>query len=431
VTPMADDPEFFGSLSGEDTEREEFLRQHGAAPPNGNGAHDENDLICAAALPHDIADIPPRTWAYGYFLMFGEVGAIGAVDGGGKGAHAVAITLSFITGQALLGERVWRSGPVAIITYEDSEIEWRRRIAAACIFYHLDYKTVITSVYFIRHPGRPVRIADRAGNTVIFPDGDKIVRHLKQIGAVLTVLDPLNHCHAIEDGNSNALMAPVARELTNIGRQANVAALVLHHLRKGQSGTADDFMGAIVLRATFRAVRILSRMSEKEADELGLAPRQAWRHSRISGSKENYSPPPELATWYKLESVAIGNTRNKLYPEGDNVQVATCWSPPSAFEGIPLHIIADIFAAIRKGPEPNEFYSPDRRANRWVGYLIIKHTEKKSEEVARLVRAWMKSGVLVKDQYDSPERRETVGCVTLNEAKVAEILAPLAGRPGE
>jgi RecA-family ATPase len=75
--------------------------------------------------------IPPRPWAYGHFLLFGQAAVIGAVDGCGKGAQAVAIALAMITGRELLGERVWRTGPVAIITDEDDEMEWRRRIAAA------------------------------------------------------------------------------------------------------------------------------------------------------------------------------------------------------------------------------------------------------------------------------------------------------------
>ena len=58
---------------------------------------------------------------------------MGAVDGGGKGAIAVSMALAMITGKSLLDEKVWRPGPVAIISYEDDEEEWHRRIAAAFI----------------------------------------------------------------------------------------------------------------------------------------------------------------------------------------------------------------------------------------------------------------------------------------------------------
>ena len=53
----------------------------------------------------DIVNIPPRQWAYGHYLLFGRAAALAAVDGGGKGAMAVTMLLSFITGRALLGNR--------------------------------------------------------------------------------------------------------------------------------------------------------------------------------------------------------------------------------------------------------------------------------------------------------------------------------------
>src|SRR5215212_1115778 len=126
-------------------------------------------------------------------------------------------------------------------------------------------------------------------------------------------------------------------------RQRKSAALrakaVQQHLRKGSSGVADDLMGATSLRATFRSCRILTKMNEREAQELGLPPEDAWRYSRISGSKENYAPPPQVSTWYRFESVRLGNG-TELYPDGDNVQVTTTWTPPSAFNDLPSTKIA-------------------------------------------------------------------------------------------
>ena len=80
-----------------------------------------------------ISAIPPRQWAYGKFLLFGSAACIGAMDGGGKGMIATVMALAMITGYPLLGEKVWRTGPVAIISYEDDQDEWERRIAAACL----------------------------------------------------------------------------------------------------------------------------------------------------------------------------------------------------------------------------------------------------------------------------------------------------------
>jgi hypothetical protein len=185
----------------------------------------ETGIICKPLAPLAIAAIPPRPWAYGKFLMFGTAAAIRAVDGGGKGAIAVVIGLSMITGRELLGERVWRTGPVAIITYEDNEMEWRRRIAAACLHYDIDYESVTGSFYFISRPNDRVCFAANGERGVVFPDGDAIIEHLKATGAVLLIVDPFNHAHALLDGNNNALIAKVGHEITRIAQQSVAAVL--------------------------------------------------------------------------------------------------------------------------------------------------------------------------------------------------------------
>jgi hypothetical protein len=204
-------------------EDEAARRRHSGSKPNGSTAPDQavSDVLCEHAMPHGIASIPPRQWAYGTFLLLGHASVIGAVDGGGKGALTTVTALSMITGKALLGEQVWRVGPAAIITYEDDEIEWRRRIAAACLHYQLDYAKLITRFHFIRRPGsHSVRLAAPGPIGTVFPDGDAIIAHLKRIEAVLLIIDPFNHAHALEDGNSNVLIAQVAGEAARIARKA-------------------------------------------------------------------------------------------------------------------------------------------------------------------------------------------------------------------
>src|SRR4051812_12023236 len=72
----------------------------------------EGLLQCGTLTPVDIPKIPPRPWAYGKFLQFGQAAALGGVDGSGKGSMAVTIALAMITGRPLLDERIWRRGPV-------------------------------------------------------------------------------------------------------------------------------------------------------------------------------------------------------------------------------------------------------------------------------------------------------------------------------
>jgi hypothetical protein len=45
---------------------------------------DDAHIECVALKPIGPANLPPRPWAYGYFLLFGCASVLGAMDGGGK-----------------------------------------------------------------------------------------------------------------------------------------------------------------------------------------------------------------------------------------------------------------------------------------------------------------------------------------------------------
>jgi hypothetical protein len=375
------------------------------------------ESVCLA--PVGAASIPPRRWAYGRFLLFGSAAVIGAVDGGGKGAIAVVMALAMITGRPLLGETIWRTGPVLIVSYEDDETEWHRRIAAACLHYELDYETVLASIHFVSKPGDRVSFATMVGSVVTFPDRDDIIGLLKTIGAALLIVDPFNHAHRLEEGNSNVMIAKVALELSQIAREADVAVLVLHHLRKGAVGNPDDLMRATSLRATFRSCRILARMPPDIAEKMKIT--DAWRYIKIAGSKENYAPPPEKSSWFKLIGIPLGNATNE-YPEGDDVAVATTWQARPMFEGMEPDTLGAVFKALREtihGPNKQAKHTP------WAGKALMDIGGRSEREAAKIIAAWLKTGVLVKgDHYHAPTKH-SVQRVEVDDAKAAAILAEI------
>jgi AAA domain len=376
-------------------------------------------ITCDGVFPLGATKIPPRRWAYGSFLLLGTAAVLGAVDGGGKGAIAVVMALAIITGKPLLGERVWRKGPVAIVTYEDDETEWHRRIAAACLHYKLDYEDALRNFHFLSKPGDRVSFATVKDSNVTFPDGDEIVRHLKNIGAVLLIIDPFNHAHELDDGNNNVMVAKVAAEVSRIVREAPAAGLVLHHLRKSSSGAPDDLMGATSLRATFRSARILSRMTPDIAEKMKIT--DPWRYIRVAGSKENYAPPPEKATWFKLISVRLENVTDE-YPDGDDVAVATTWQPRPLFEGMDAATLRAVFDALRQ-----TVHGPNRQARHtpWAGLPLIGSGRRSEREAAQIIKAWIGSGVLVTQKYYHLPSKHEVEKVVLDEAKGADILSEL------
>jgi hypothetical protein len=409
------------SLTDEEAERIGSHEEESHEPDNRQKREKPKEprLECIGLEPVGPRNIPPRPWAYGQFMLFGSAAVLGAVDGGGKGAIAVVMMLAMITGRPLLGERIWRSGPVAIVTYEDDETEWHRRIAAACIHYELDYATVIQGVHFIRRPSGRVTFAASVDGLVVFPDGAEIVEQLTAIHAVMMLIDPFNHSHDFDDGNNNVMVAKVAGEMSRIAKASGTAVLVLHHLRKGSVGNPDDLMGATSLRATFRNCRILSRMAAEVAEKMNIT--DAWRYIRIAGSKENYTPPPEKATWFKLVGIPLGNATEE-YPEGDNIGVATTWSARPMFDGMDADQLAAVFAALR-----GTVHGPTRQAKHtpWAGVPLVDIGGRSGREAANIIRAWLETGVLLKDKYYHAESKHTVERVMLDEGKVSSILSQI------
>jgi hypothetical protein len=373
--------------------------------------------------------IPPRQWAYGRFLMFGAAAVLGATDGTGKGFVTATMILALVTGRPLLGEKVWRSGAVGIITYEDDPTEWLRRLAAACIHHNIKYDDIRPHIFFLLRPGGRVVLAQRGlSKETIYPDSDAIIEKLKARKAVALVIDPFNSVHEMDDGNSNVQIARVAMQVTSIAQRANVAAFVLHHLRKGATGDPDDLMGAVALRANFRACRIMQAMSSDDGKHLGIAETERFRYLRITSGKANYAPPPNEAHWFELISIKLGNP-DGIYTEGDSLAVAATWTPPAPIDGVSWKVVEAIFGEIRQGPAEGERYSPMPQAKNWAGHLIAGLANRTPDQAASILKEWIKDGVLNVEPWKNPKHRRTTQGLTVNEALAAQMARPNRADP--
>ena len=335
--------------------------------------------------------------------------------------------LSIVTDRALLGEQIWRNGPVAIITYEDDAEEWHRRIAAACIHYGINCDNVLDSIEFIVRPDNTrVCFGETIDGRTLFPDSDEIISIINEIGAILLIVDPFNLAHNMTDGNSNVLIGKVAAEIDHICAETKCAGLVLHHLRKGSAGTLDDMMGATSLRATFRATRVLAKMTPDEAKALSVNT-DPWRYSRLASVKANHAPPPDKAIWFKLASVELGNATNE-YPDGNSVAVATSWCPRALFDGMPLNVLEAVFETLRQTPHGTV---KQAKNTPWAGNPLIALATRSKLEASNIVKAWIETGILTHSEYYNTTSKHNVSCVNLNEEKVAEVIEGMnrAGDP--
>ena len=122
----------------------------------------------------------------------------------------------------------------------------------------------------------------------------------------------------------------------------------------------------------------------------------------MAGSKENYAPPPERGTWFRLVGVRLGNP-TELYPEGDDVGVATCWTAPGMFDDMDVSTLAAVFGALRHG-----LWAAAKQSKNipWVGKALIQTGDRSDRDALRIVEAWIKSGVLIKGEHSTDSRNK-------------------------
>ena len=239
---------------------------------------------------------------------------------------------------------------------------------------------------------------------------------------VLLVIDPFLQSHTANE-NDNAEMGFVMDLWCQVASRANCAVWLIHHFRKGgQGGDAESFRGAGVIQGSTRAMSTMAAMSLEEGDKLGIDPMRRKWFIRKDDAKANMSPPAELAEWFELVSVAIGNATDD-YPEGDNVQVIRPWEPPTPWAGLSFAAIARMLQQIETGPSPGERYSASKQAKaRWAGRVLIDEAGRTESQATSIIKAWIDTGLLEKAEYKSPSQdHHAVQCVTVNLVKAAEM----------
>jgi hypothetical protein len=147
----------------------------------------------------------------------------------------------------------------------------------------------------------------------------------------------------------------------------------------------------VALRDAARIVLILNPMSEREAEELGIADPQERRSLvRIDVGKANRAPP-DSATWIKLEGQSLENGSETEPP--DWVGVATVWERPDVFHGLTTWHLYTVQQALAAGD-----WRESSQAKEWVGHLVAKvaglSPEADKPRIKAIIRAWRKNGAL-------------------------------------
>lgn len=396
-----------GQLAAIEEIREAEVRRRGGggeqqaepAPPPPIELHDGDD---------DEA-IMTRQWVLGTTFARGYVSGLIAPGAAGKTALRTAQLMAVATGKPLTGETVHASVPVLQVSLEDDEIEGKRRMRACRLHHGIAAGELQGRFFRVALANSSAKLVARGedGRMALSPLAQQIAAIVRQHGIGVVSFDPLVKVHDADE-NSNNAMDEVMRALVAFAGEMNVAVDVVHHARKGpvEAGDADIGRGASATRDAMRLAKTLTRMSKDEAVECSVPETQRWAYVRYDDAKVNLAPADTSTRWFRLVGVNLGNATQD-YPNGDSVQTVATYRPPNAFDGVGNVLANEILTAIEAGPGDGERYTDYPKGKRQAWEVVQRMVPDKSEAEAKtIIRTWLKSGVLRRDKYTSPGRRE-------------------------
>lgn len=365
----------------------------------------------------DAEPIPPRGWLLGGQFCRGFVSSLVGPGAVGKSAVRLVQYLSLATGRELSGEHVFRRSRVLLISLEDGRDELRRRLLAARIHHRIEREELAGWLYLATP--ETLRIAAMNGQTPEEMDGLAMIESVIERHHIdLAALDPFKKAHSCEENDNNAIDF-VATLLTRVAIRRNIAVDLAHHARKGMatSGDADIGRGAGALKDAIRLGYTLTAMTPEDGISLGVDDAERKSLVRLDSAKVNIAPPVTDASWFKLCGVRLGNGTPD-YPAGDQVQAAEPWKPTGVFDGLSMADLNGVLDVISGGLPRGERYSRrPQDKERWAGTLFVQGLKLEPARAKAILAAWLASGLLFEDEYESPAQRKFRKCVMVDQNK--------------
>jgi hypothetical protein len=343
----------------------------------------------------DPASLPRRQWLMGHWLLRGEVTAIIAPGGTGKSTIGNTIALCLASGQPLLGKPLHR-GPQAvwIFNLEDGTDELERQLSAACAYHGIGPADCGDRLHLDSGLVQPLctAIEGENGFELLEETFAQLAVTIRERQVATVIVDPFVSSHKVME-RSNEDIDAIVKRWKRLAQETGCAVILVHHTRKlgGREVTAEDGRGAVALRDAARVVLVLNAMSDKEAEELGIADHQERRSLvRIDTGKANRAPP-DAATWIKLESQSLDNGEG-LEPS-DFVGVATLWEKPDVFHGLTTWHLYTMQQRLAAGDWRESVQAKD-----WVGHLVASvaglSVESDKGRIKAIIRTWLRNGAL-------------------------------------
>jgi len=361
--------------------------------------------------------IPTRPWLVPGVALRGSVTLLSGQGAGGKSSYVVGLTLSMAAG--IQYGKATPISPLRGINYntEDDKDEQRRRYTAFVGASGAIPKEALKSVIRVGPEGVGTLFQrDPTTGDVTPTDAlDDLKAMIVEQRADYVIVDPLAELHNAEE-NDNTAMRAILAAFRQLAKELDIAVVILHHDRKGVgvAGDVDRMRGASALQGAARIVLTLTRMTEEEAQALGIPPAEKASFIRIDNAKANYTPLGEAA-WYQLTSQTI--------PNGEQVAAALPWTPPDRIAALTGEMKLEILRLmLEAGPERcrAHHHSIDY-APKWIAPLIGCD----EKLVKAYLDACIKGGAVSIDKnVIEPDTRRPRPSYVVNRTKFMEMQQP-------
>jgi hypothetical protein len=362
------------------------------------------------------SDVPRRRWVAPGFALRGGVTVIIGPPSAMKSSLMLAWSCAVALGREHGAFRPTEPGVVAVYNVEDDRVEQQRRLSAVLRQFDAIPADIVGKVIRAGPEGVGT-LYTRDRSTATISTTAAMVR-LKELIAerrpAMVIVDPLAELHDADENDNNALRAIIA-ELRALAVEFDIAAVVVHHTRKGigAPGDPDTARGASAIIGAVRSALTLMGMSEDDAEALGLPKDRKSRSAyvRLDDAKQNYASVGD-AQWYEKVVYALDN--------GEAVPAAVPWKAPNFWQSIPITvanaILDDIEAGIDGGKQR---YSDAPAAKERSAFRVVQqHVPSFNEQQARsFIKTWRKNDVLRVDEYDDEVDRKSRKGLFVNDVR--------------
>ena len=366
--------------------------------------------------PMDAENIPPRRWVYGQHYIRGHVSVLASAGGVGKTSLQIVEALAIATGRPLLGEVVHERCNVWIINLEDPLEEMHRRFAAAMLHYKIDPEEVRGRLFL--DAGRDIKMIfarqDRDGISVDEEMTGYMTTKINELDIGIAMIDPWVGANSIQENDNTAMNAAVGA-VRGVCDATDCAMGLVHHIRKGNGddATADSIRGAGSLLSAARAARVINKISQEDAQKMGVPEHESLSIFRVDDGKSNLAPPAAKAVYRRMVGIQI--------PNGEYVGVAEVFKMPDLFDGVTAKHAMMVQRAVGRAEEDDDPYRENARSKRWVGLAVASTLELDLDKKPERARAkaiadkWIQTNVLKIEQFRDTRAGRDVPIVSVGE----------------